>query len=653
MQLQYNRGINRRHLEWGVLACIILAAAFLRFASPGIVEFKRDEANLSLLALDVAHGVNLPLLGIGSSTGFPNAPVNVYVLSLPYLFSSNPLYATAFIALLNVLAVLLVYLFGRVTGGPLAGIIAAALFAFSPWAIIFSRKIWAQNMLPVFIMLLMLTGVYGFIHGKRWGQWLHVPLLAVTGQIHYGAFVMIPASLSLMYSGRHRLGRGFYFGLCLTALITLPYVLGLVHYGWMDPARLSSARGDDVHEVRLSAAAWEGAWLTMAGTEIHSLAGPETFRDYLAQVPNAYGLFYIIALVLIASSAWLIIRCARWPDARTPVDLALLLWLIFPPLAFTFTWTPFYTHYLIPMLPAAFLTIGFATQDVWRFLAGYMSVRRIIFAVGGVTLAAILLFQAIMWLSLLQFLDSRYTPGGFGTPLHYLDDVRSVILAENPVSVLVGVGGDAVEFDDEPTVWAALLYDVSDVRFHRSAIEVHPSARTLYLTSGCPDVSLDEDMIFHLRDDEGCYWIETRSSDDLDTTDFMPLSTDDAPVKMANGVTLTAYYTEYGPQSPCLSLVWEIERMTSEDYFFAVNFLNSDGERMAQADALSWWGRYWRPGDIVLSEFCAPEFHDDVVSIGVGMYTYDGLHFDNVDFLDEAGNPAGQIRELPLSMPDS
>ena len=84
-------------LEWAALALILLLAAGLRLGAPGISEFKLDEARLSLLALDMARGQSFPLLGIGSSVGIPNMPVNVWLFALPFLFTSDPTAATLFV----------------------------------------------------------------------------------------------------------------------------------------------------------------------------------------------------------------------------------------------------------------------------------------------------------------------------------------------------------------------------------------------------------------------------------------------------------------------------------------------------------------------------------------------------------------------------
>src|SRR5690606_37232666 len=148
--------------ELALLAAILLLAGALRMGAPGITEFKRDEANLSRLALDLAQGSDFPLLGISSSVGIPNPPISAYLFALPYALDSTPLLATVFVGALNVLAVALTWLLMRRAFDARPALIAALLYAASPWAVLFSRKIWAQDLLPPFVVGAVLLGIMGF-----------------------------------------------------------------------------------------------------------------------------------------------------------------------------------------------------------------------------------------------------------------------------------------------------------------------------------------------------------------------------------------------------------------------------------------------------------------------------------------------------------
>jgi hypothetical protein len=634
---------NRRWLEWLALALILLLAAYLRLESPGVVEFKRDEANLSRLALDLARGRDFPLLGIGSSVGLPNAPVNVYLLSIPYLFTSNPQAATHFIGLLNIAAAGLIYLLARRYCGPRLALVTVLLFAVNPWAVAFSRKIWAQNMLLPFVLLTVGTGIVGLLQGRRWAQSAHLPLLSITGQIHYGAFVILPVTLYLLWQGRRRVTREFAAGLVLALLLALPYVLGIVRAGLDHSEFLLRTVPGDTSGLALTSGPWQGLALLLSGADIHALAGPHAFENYLEQVPAVHRLLYVPVIAVGLSGVWLLARSLFRPDRRTPLDITLLLWLVFPPLAFSLTWTPFHLHYLIPALPAGLLVLGIAARDWWDALAVSPHIRFAAFSSGVTILGVVAIFQVWLWLTLVDFVDAQDTPGGFGTPLHYLLEVREAILEAEPQQVVARVGGQAVGFDDEATVWDFLLDEVPLVRFEDASTQVYPDEEVLHLMRECEG----NGQRFELRPGEGCYILSDRSSEDFESYGFVPITSGVEGTRFTNGAELVSYRASHTAQT-CLELAWRVHNRAEEDYLFAVHFFDEQGDRIAQADGLSWLGRFWRPGDLIVREFCLPDPHVDAASVGIGMYTYDGVDFYNVDLLDEAGAPAGQMVELPL-----
>ena len=168
--------------ELALLVAILLLAGALRMGAPGLTEFKRDEANLSRLALNLAQGKGFPLLGISSSVGVPNPPISVYLFALPYLFDHTPILATVFVGALNTLAVALTWALVRRTFGPRPALIAALLYAAAPWGVLFARKIWAQDLLPPFVVGAALLGVIGFGSGDR-GRRRCTALLALAVQV--------------------------------------------------------------------------------------------------------------------------------------------------------------------------------------------------------------------------------------------------------------------------------------------------------------------------------------------------------------------------------------------------------------------------------------------------------------------------------------
>ena len=131
---------------------IIFLAIFLRFNDLSYMEFKKDEAvNCSLATDFVSKGI-FPLVGDEASIGSYNAPAFIYLLSVPFLFSRDPLFAAGYIALLNILAIYLCFLFCKDFFNKRVALVAMALFAINPWVIFYSRKLWSSNALPLFIL---------------------------------------------------------------------------------------------------------------------------------------------------------------------------------------------------------------------------------------------------------------------------------------------------------------------------------------------------------------------------------------------------------------------------------------------------------------------------------------------------------------------
>src|SRR5512147_2255561 len=104
--------MNRR-LEVVAVILVLLLAGLLRMGWPGWTEFKQDEAHLFALALDVAELRALPLRGISSSVGLPNAPASVYLFALPLFLWKSPLAATLWVGLLNTASVALAWALAR------------------------------------------------------------------------------------------------------------------------------------------------------------------------------------------------------------------------------------------------------------------------------------------------------------------------------------------------------------------------------------------------------------------------------------------------------------------------------------------------------------------------------------------------------------
>jgi 4-amino-4-deoxy-L-arabinose transferase-like glycosyltransferase len=643
-----------RHLEWLALVAILILAAALRLGVPGVVEFRQDEANLSRLALDMARGQSFPLLGIDSSVGIRNTPMSVYVMVPPFILSSDPILATSYVGLLNVVAVLLTYFLARRYYGPPAALVAGLLYAIGPWAVAYSRKIWAQELLPPFVLLTIATGLLGFVEGKRRAQLLHLPLLFITAQIHYVTFALIPVSVYLIIQGRKRLTRAFAISIVLAALTVIPFGVGAVRAGLLNPEALSRVftSAGEGRSLTLTADSFLAAVQTVGGADLHALLGDAVM--YFDGPGAAVDWFaYGLAMVVIAAAMWLAVRAVRKRDRRAPIHVALLIWLVGTPIAFSITWTPVYAHYMIPILPAAFLITGAGCAAFWHALATGRVRRRVAVVTIGGALVAVVAVQVWLQVAVLTFVNAHATPGGFSTPLGWLMPVQEAILTRQPAQVLARLDGQFIGYNEQASIWDVLLSDVPLVRFLDGDIDVFPAELALTLDSACTG-SGDEYYLRSALDTgatEGCYALGTRPPPDFDAEAFTP-----APdAQFINSARLIGFRWE--PETGCLYTAWTTEWPAAgpvNDFFnVALRLMDGAGQMVAQADGAFWNGRYWRAGDVITRRYCMGYAHEriaDIVGAGVGLYTIEdtpaGLVFHNVDVIGPDGTPIGHQIEI-------
>jgi hypothetical protein len=495
----------------------------------------------------------------------------------------------------------------------------------------------------------------GLLEGKRWAQLIFPPALALTGQNHYLNFVLIAPALYLLWQGRRRLTRYFWFGVLLALLISLPFLIGPAFASLIEALTSGGLARAGSSGVSLSAESFAAFVELLSGADLVRWAGD--YREwFLERLPirGALPLFYGVSALAAISALWLIVRSLTRPDSRTPVDVTLLLWLLCAPLATALTWFPtFNDHYLLPSHAAAYLCIGAFVSDL---LKAPRLVQRVVLSIGGVALIGVIVLQAWLQLAFLDFVGKYATPNGFSTPLGMYMRARAAILAQQPQQVLARLDGQYIGYHEQASVWNFLLYDVPTVRFLQAGIEVYPSVPTLFISDRCDGA---EGETFYWRRDpitsvpEGCFHI-TSNGPTFDPSGFTPLNNG---LRFANTARITAY--RWQPESGCLALVWQADApaygVVSDFFQGAVKFYDAAGAQVAEADGYFWNGRYWRQGDLIVRTFCADsarERADHIAAVRIGLYTIEdrreGRFFHNVDVLDANGTAIGQQIEISL-----
>lgn len=187
------------------LVTVLLVAAFLRLYGVPYAQYRLDDDQMFTLAIEALRAGVLPLSGMQASVGVDNGPVALYVLMVAVALMGTEVGATAFMALLDVVAVALTYPFVRSFLGRRVALLSTLLFAINQWAVVYASRVWLNAVIPLFTLLFFWT------------------LLAVVRQSH-----AMEAGPTAPVSGRSIALRSLAFGLAASALMQV-HLSGIAH----------------------------------------------------------------------------------------------------------------------------------------------------------------------------------------------------------------------------------------------------------------------------------------------------------------------------------------------------------------------------------------------------------------------------------------
>ena len=452
-----------------VVGLVVVLAAFLRAWNLGSVSFTYDAAAVSNLAADLIDQAILPVHGMVSSVGIQNPPLFVYLLTLPTLFSRDPRMLTGYIALINVVAVYGCYRLGRRYWSAEVGVVAALLFAVSPWAVQHSRGIIAQDLLAPGAVV-FLSFLYAWIvDARQWALAAAMITLTALSQLHFASLALAPI-LAIVFLvqfanlARQRQIRPLWWpltiGVTVSAALYAPYIAWDASHDWANTHRFV--------ELFEAVAKWRPEVLDLAlmnigGRNIHSLAGAERFRDFLNGIPALdFWPDRIEEAMVVLAAVFLVVRL--WHRRRDGYlvrrDGLLLLWLIVPVLFFLQSRQDVFTHYLISLYPAPYLALAAAAAAILAVLTTRPRLRSALRAVVSVSLLVLVAWQTHLSLSIYEFVGTRHTPGGWGTPKRILVEVadRLAQLAQRSGSqqIVVLCPGAEPRWDECPAAFRFL-----------------------------------------------------------------------------------------------------------------------------------------------------------------------------------------------------
>jgi hypothetical protein len=338
-------------LDFLVLA-ILAVAVLTRFLRLDLMEFKFDEAEACRLALHVLGysepgvGRFFPTEGLTASVSLPNPPLFVYLIAIPLAIVRSPVAVAAAIAAANVVAVWLCVVAGTRIYSRFVGVGAAALYAVAPWSVVFSRKIWSQDLLPVVTGLFLLELHALVVERRRRAPATLVLLTAVATQLHFSALVLVPVVIGALVLTRDAVARRpLAIGLGGAVILYLPFLIG---HG-----------GDIVHDHARSALTPPDAIHRLANT-IHLTAAVGS-ADQLEQLvgSSTHGAEPIGLALGAAAFAGLVLGWAgQRHGAAARLRALVVSWYVLPAATLTVIPVTAYIHYFIVLFPLPFLGVA-------------------------------------------------------------------------------------------------------------------------------------------------------------------------------------------------------------------------------------------------------------------------------------------------------
>lgn len=329
----------------------LIAGICLRFLWPADMEWKADEKLMYSLAETAVHSNQLPQLGMPSGGGVVNAGFSIWPFVLFYHLSSSPLGMVFWVMLLNVLALLLLYFCIKkyeeneqqwmMTG--------LASFAVSLMPVLFSRKLWAQDILLCFTAVIW----YCYLH-RKWLPSLVVLGLAfaLAGQVHLsGFFYFAGFCLAMLWYQKFRftqwiaIGAGFSAGM-------LPAIVWIQEF-------LKNPSGSSNMANILKAEFWLHALIDPLGINAYYSLGKDTktFAAFeLGNVSTCLPAVLVLTIVVVFLAGMFRFFKSGLSFRLKKAGVEAYAFVLFPGLLLTFSGQPVRSHYLIPALP--FLAMG-------------------------------------------------------------------------------------------------------------------------------------------------------------------------------------------------------------------------------------------------------------------------------------------------------
>lgn len=349
----------KKTASWIVV--IFLLSSFFRLSNLDLIEFKSDEALVVYQTTQFFQQPYLPQRGIISGTGVYNFPLFNYLVIILGIWSLDPRFLSGMIALINSLLIVAFFLLVKKYYGQLTAIFASILLASSPWAVLFSRKIWVQDL--IFLFLLPYLYLFHELILKKNNKVI-LPLfvlLMLLIQLHGSGFFLFAVTVFILLILRIKINiKNAALGLLIGLIPSIPYIFFQITSFPSCPdceamiKYQQSFRAFDFNNLLRP-------FQIISGLGYHFTLG-KSYGDFITMYPIVNILKYIFAsgFLFILLGILFIIFKRKY--------LFILIYFVSVPFLYLITKTPAYMHYFVIIIPVSVLLFAISISSLLSLL---------------------------------------------------------------------------------------------------------------------------------------------------------------------------------------------------------------------------------------------------------------------------------------------
>ena len=364
-----------------VVMAVLVLAAFLRlFRFQTFLEFLDDQGRDAIVMKQILVNHDFTLLGPGTSVGkMYLGPLYYYVmtpfLAMTYPEPTGPAYG---IALMGIVTVALIYIWGKKLVGETAALIAMSLYAVSPIVVQLSRFSWQPNPAPLVGICMMWFTYLAIQHKKPW-YWVGVATcFTILSQLHYVALLSaLPSAVFLVYDiwRSRKQPRWFVRWIGISSISLVIFAVSMVPLIAFD-LRHNHVIIQGFQEFISDQKRPEPLFskLTRIAVDMHGRSMFITAELY--GLPKQFRVFNTVFTTVL----FILVVCV-FRKKRSIGQILVFLWVVLPLIGLSVYPDTVYMHYIGFVFPASFLLLGSVLGYVTD-LSQKHSVARIVIWIG-------------------------------------------------------------------------------------------------------------------------------------------------------------------------------------------------------------------------------------------------------------------------------